>query len=53
MPVVQTHWKPFQTRGTSKIVKYYDTVKALDEAIGLLLLKYYAEVQSFSKKPGG
>ncbi len=28
-------------------------VMALDEAFGLFLLKYYAEIQSFSKNPGG
>jgi len=53
MLVVQKHWKPFWTRGTTKIVKYYKTVTALDEAFGLFLLKHYAEIQSFSKKLGG
>ena len=52
MPAVQKHWKPFWARGSNKIAKYYDAVMASDEAFGLFLLKYYADIQSFSKKPG-
>ncbi len=53
MPVVQKHCKPFWMRGTGKIAKYYNTVTASEEAFRLFLLKYYAEIQSFFKKPGG
>jgi len=54
MPAVQKHWKPFRARGNknAKIAKYYDSVTASDEAFGLFLLKYYADQQSLSKKPG-
>ena len=52
MLAIQKHWKPFQARGSSKIAKYYDTVTASNEAFGLFLLKCYADIQSFSKKPG-
>jgi len=55
MPAVQKHWKPFQARGNkngNKIAKYYDTITTSDEAFGLFLLKYYADIQSLLKKPG-
>jgi len=51
MPAIQKHWKPFQARGSSKIAKYYDAVMASNKAFVLFLLKYYADIQSFSKKP--
>jgi len=36
----------------NKIAKYYDMVTALNGIFGLFLLKYYADIQSLSKKPG-
>jgi len=54
IPAVQKHWKPFRARGNkngNKIAKYYDTVTASNEAFGLFLLKYYADIQSLLKKP--
>jgi len=43
----------FPNKRNWNIAKFYDMVMALDEAFGLFLLKYYAEIQSFSKNPGG